>query len=107
MTENKRFEVDFVLERIFTGENRDNINPIDETYSSILAGGEILPQIRLAAGFTNLRKDNGDYLVNLRAALRCTSKDKKYQLELFADKSIDNRNISKSTQVGIIARRNY
>ena len=104
LTENKRREIDFVLERIFTGENRDNINSPDETYSSVLFGGEILPQIRVATGFTNLRKDNGDYLSYLRTILRRTSKDKKYQLEFFADKSIDNRNIPKSTQFGIMMK---
>ena len=32
----------------------------------ILAGREIMPGLRLVTGFTNLRKDNGDYLSNLR-----------------------------------------
>ncbi|MBI2047400.1 hypothetical protein HYT26_04545 [Candidatus Pacearchaeota archaeon] len=107
LTEDKRREIDFVLERIFTGENKENINSPDETYSGILAGGEILPQIRVAAGFTNLRKDNGDYLSNLRTFLRLTSKDKKYQLEFFADKSIYNKGIPKGDSTGIITRRNF
>ena len=46
LTENKRLEVDAVLEHNFTEENRDNINPPNETYSSVLFGGEILPSYK-------------------------------------------------------------
>lgn len=106
LTQNKKFHIDSALEYNLTGENKKNINPPNEIYGALLVGGEVIPNVRLATGFTHLMKENGDYLFNMRSILRYTFSPS-FHLELVGDVGIESRNISEGFSLGLFLRYNF
>jgi len=102
----KKYELDGIVERNFTGENNSGINPPDETYLGVLAGMAITEKIRFAGGPTGLMRDNGDFNLNLRTVLRYTPSSQ-FHLELVLDNGIKEQNVPKSNGFGIYFRRNF
>ncbi|MBI2129309.1 hypothetical protein HYU07_03645 [Candidatus Woesearchaeota archaeon] len=105
LTADKKYGLDGILEYAFTGENKKDINPPNETYLGLLAGRKITDKIRFATGPTSTVKDNGDYIANWRAVIRYTVSPKLH-FELVGDKGIDGHNIPESTGIGLYVRRN-
>lgn len=106
LTTDKRYELDGVVERNFTGENDSEINPPNETYIGLLGGGAVMENLRFVTGATSLVKDNGDYMTNWRAVLRYTVSPKLH-FELVGDRAIDGHNMSESTGIGFYVRYNF
>lgn len=106
LTSDKKYELDGIVERNFTGKNNSGVNPSDETYFGLLGGGEITKKLRFATGPTSLIKDDGDYIVSWRAVLRYTVSPKLH-FELIGDKGIDGHNVPESTGIGFYIRYNF
>jgi|SRR3989338_7994532 len=102
----KRFEIDGILEHNFTGENNSGTNPPNETYAGFLVGRKVTKKTRAGIGLTELIKDNGDYITNWKVALRYTASPKLH-FELVGDKGIYSRNMSESTGIGLFTRYNW
>jgi len=105
LSNDKKFEADGKIEHKFTGTNESGINPADETYFGVLAGGEIAKNTRLAAGPTFLYR-NGDYLLNGRAVLRYTFSPEMH-IELVGDIGLDSSHIQEGHSIGLQLRRNF
>ncbi|MBW2991181.1 hypothetical protein KY348_05770 [Candidatus Woesearchaeota archaeon] len=106
LNDNKKFEVDLALQYAFTGKNNQGINPPNELYVGMVSGGKLTSKIRGVAGVTVLRKDNSDYLLNLRSVLRYTF-SRAVHIELVGDMSISSNNIPKKKDVGLQLRWNF
>ena len=105
ITSDKRYELDGIVERNFTGKNDSGLNSSDETYIGILGGREITKKLRFVTGTTCLVKDNGNYITNWRVIIRYTVSPKLH-FELAGDKGIDGYNVPKSTGIGFYMRNN-
>ena len=106
LTKDEKLGIDGALEYNFTGKNNLGVNPPNEFYSGILAGGVISDRIRFATGLTNLVKGNGDFILNSRSVLRYTFSPS-IHFELVGDFGIDNKNIPKSNNFGVFVRYNF
>ena len=106
LTKDKKFHIDGTVEYNFTGKNNSGINPSNEIYSGILAGGAVSDKIRFATGLTDLIRSDGDFILNSRTVFRYTlSPDMHF--ELTGDIGIKNKNTPKSNSLGIFARYNF
>ena len=105
LTEDKKFEMDGVLEYNNTGKSSKGINPSNEIYSGVLAGGKVSDKIRAVTGLINSVKDNGDFILNSRSVFRYTFSPT-IHLELAGDLSLANKNIPKSKNLGLFLRYN-
>lgn len=106
LTSDKKYELDWISEYAFTGENKKDINPSNEIYIGLLAGRKITDKIRFATGFTDLNKEGGDFLVNSRSVMRYTV-SKELHFELVWAIGVDNKNIPKDNTVILQARYNF
>ena len=102
----KTFEINAALEYNFTGENKSNINPPNEKYFGIIAGGKITEKIRFATGITDLIKENKDYLANWRGVIRYTLNPTTH-FEAVGDIGLRNRNIEKGKVIGFYIRKDF
>jgi len=106
LTTNKTFEINAALEYNFTGENKSNINPPNEKYFGIIAGGKLTDNIRFATGITDLIKENKDYLANWRGVIRYTLNPTTH-FEAVGDIGLRSRNIEKGKVIGIYIRKDF
>lgn len=106
LTDDKKYELDGIVERNFTGKNNSGINPPDETYVGLVAGRELTKKLRFVTGPTGLIKDSGDYIINWRAVLRYIVSPKLH-FELTVDKGINGRNVPESNGIGFFVRYNF
>lgn len=102
----KKTELDLAIERTFTGENRLGVNPSAETYFGVFAGRTLTDRLKFGLGFTEFRRDNGDYNRSLRAIARYTFSPS-WHIELVGDKTIDRENMPEAQSVGVFVRRNF
>ena len=93
LTFDKRYELDGIIEYTWTGKNKNGINPINEIYAGLLAGGKINSKVRAVSGFTGLVKGD-NYLIDLRVISRYIF-SKKWHIQLVLDKNIKNVNLPK------------
>lgn len=101
----RKLEMDGVAERTFNGKNKQGAKSHDETYGGLLIGGEIAKNTRAATGPTALWKENKDSSFGWRAVFR-HDPSKKYQLGIWAEKSIRTINMPRETRGGVYARCN-
>lgn len=101
----KKYELDGIIEKSFTGENDSGVNPPDELYVGMLGGGKITKKLRFATGATALIKSNHDNVVNLKAVFRYILSPKLH-FEFALDKGVSGKNIPKSKSVGFYMRNN-
>lgn len=106
LTKDKKFEIDCALEYNITGKNDKDINPTNEFYSGILAGGAINNKVRFVTGLINLAKDNGDFVLNSRSIFRYTFSPN-FHFELINDFGINAKNIPMANSVGFFVRYNF
>lgn len=106
LAKDKRYEVDGIVERNLTGKNDSGVNPPDETYLGLLGGGEIAENLRFATGPTYRIKNNGDYRVDWKAALKYTVSPRLH-FELAGERTIDGHDIPETTGVGLYMRYNF
>ncbi|HBA27580.1 MAG TPA: hypothetical protein DCY98_09365 [Nitrospinae bacterium] len=103
----KRFEIDWIIEYTYTGENKKRVNPPDEIYiGGPLIGGKITDRIIFITGVTDLIKDNGDFLLNSSSHIRYTV-SKGLHFQLVGNFGIDNKNIPKGNGVSLFIRINF
>jgi len=105
LTDGKKFEIDGAFEYNSTGKTNGRTTP-DEFYAGLIFGGKIDDRVRVASGFTDLIKENGDYLLNWRVAGRY-ARSRETAYELVIDRSIGSRNIPKATSITAQYRRNF
>lgn len=103
---NGTYEIDSLLEYNFTGENKKGINPPNVVYGGLLFGRKITDKLRLAIGFTDLIKENGDYSLSSRSVLRHTFSSTLH-LELVGDIGVKSKNMPQSNSLGIYIRYNF
>ena len=94
------------MEYKITGENKLDINPPNELYGGLLAGGKLTEKIRFATGVTGLLNENHDYVLNSRTVLRYTF-SKRVHLEAVFDKGLESRDMPKGSSIGIFVRYNF
>lgn len=102
----KKSELDLAIERTFTGEDRRGVNPTDETYFGVFAGRTLTDRLKFGLGFTEFRKDNGDYTASLRAIARYTFSPN-WHGEVVVDKSIATENMPSWQSRGLFVRHNF
>ncbi len=96
LSTNKKFEVDGSLEHNFTRAKS----------IGLLVGGEITDKIRFATGFTNMIRENGDYLLNSRSVVRYKV-SRKLHFEVVGDLGIDSKNVLKGKNLSLFVRYNF
>ncbi len=100
----KRFDIDGSFEYSFTGKT-DGHNVPNEANIGLVYGRKITDKIRLASGFTEFTRDNGDYMLNSRSVMRYTPSSN-FHLELLVDLPLDNKAIPKTKSFTFITRYN-
>lgn len=99
------FEVDSSIEYTVTGDNPQRVNPPNELAIGVIAGGKIGKHMRLAGGLTELLKDNGDDLTNVRTVFRYTWSPTVH-MEVIADHTIAAENMPHADSITALVRWN-
>ena len=99
------YELDFLGEYAWTGENAAGKNLPNEFNFGLVGGRGLGKDFRVVAGLTGLVKGNGDYLVNLRGVLRYTFCPAVHG-EVLIDEGAYGKNIPKGISFTALVRYN-
>lgn len=106
MTPDKKLEFDVSGEISFTGKNRRNKDPPNESYFGFVAGEEFAKNYRCAVGLTHQNRSDAGHQTNARAVARYT-RYKNIHFEIIGDRTIGAHSYPIQTTVTGLARYNF